>query len=198
MRGKTDKATIVPWVFAFAVILLCRVMAGSEGSAPTYDCGTLSLYTLLRVRGEHVGLQQVASALPSPSPLGFSMKELQTAAGKFGCPLEGVRLPRTRQAPERPLIALVSRGDHGHYIVLRPVGHTKRLVQVIDSAVAPIVIDAESLYLSPEWTGLALVPDPPNSAKHRLTVALILILCALAGLIKMRKRMRTREVVGKD
>ena len=52
----------------------------------------------------------------------------------------------------------MKRTQHGHFLVIRPVGHTGKLVQIVDSLQSPEVIDKSVLLASPEWTGLALVP----------------------------------------
>lgn len=47
-------------------------------------------------------------------------------------------------------------------MVVRPVGHTGKLVQVLEANTIPVIVDAKDLFSSPEWTGLALVPSRPN------------------------------------
>ncbi len=42
------------------------------------------------------------------------------------------------------------------------MGHSGKLIQIIDSTGEPIVMDAVNLYASPRWTGLALMPVRPN------------------------------------
>ena len=79
---------------------------------------------------------------------------------------------RSGERPEGPSIAFLGDGGHGHYLVLRPIGHTGRLVQLLDPNEAPVVMDVEGLQRLPRWTGLALVPDPPNRPM-RLGAALI-------------------------
>ena len=72
-------------------------------------------------------------------------------------------LARGDRAPDRPAIAFLERDGHGHYAVVRPVGHSGKLVQIIDAAEGdPIVMDATDLYALRQWTGLALVPRRPN------------------------------------
>lgn len=90
------------------------------------------------------------------------MAELREAARACGLTLVGVRLPRSGHAPDRPALVFLEGEDHGHFLVVRPVGHSGKLIQVIDSIGDPVVMDAADLYASNQWTGLALVPVRPN------------------------------------
>ena len=133
-----------------------------EEQPAAYDCGTLSLYTLLHLEGRSISLPQIECELPTPSPAGHSMKALREAAGALGLDLVGVRLPESRNASDRPALVFLDRAPHGHFVVVRPVGHSSTLVQMLDAHQPPIVIDAADLYASPDWTGLALMPTRRN------------------------------------
>jgi len=135
-----------------------RDQKASDAAAPLYDCGTLALYNLLYLEGRRTDLRRLESVLPSPEPRGYSMKELQSAARACGLNLGGAALGRDDRAIDRPMIVFVRQEGHGHFIVIRPVGHTGRLVQVIDRNRAPDVLDKSDLYSSDGWTGLALIP----------------------------------------
>jgi hypothetical protein len=83
----------------------------------------------------------------------------------------------------------LARGRHGHYVVLRPVGHTGKLVQVLDPNEEPVVLDAARLYASPEWTGLALVPARPNwTARVVGTIGAAAL--AVLGVARLARRRR--------
>jgi hypothetical protein len=157
--------------YRYALILASPVIGilapprgrGADGidHAATYDCGTLALYTLLSLEGRPADLRALERALPPPNRQGFSLADLRRAAGVSGLSVRGVKL-RSDQPLERPALAFVKRGQHGHYLVIRPVGHTGKLVQTIDPSGEVDVIEAADLCSRPEWTGLALVPDRPN------------------------------------
>jgi ABC-type bacteriocin/lantibiotic exporter with double-glycine peptidase domain len=127
-----------------------------------YDCGTIALHTLLALDGRATPIDTLRTRLPAPSSRGHSMAELRDAARSFGLTLTGVKLSRSGRAPDRPALVFLKRDDHGHFLVVRPVGHSGKLIQIIDSTGDPIVRDAVDLYASPQWTGLALVPARPN------------------------------------
>ena len=49
-----------------------------------------------------------------------------------------------------------------YFLVIRPIGHTGKLVQVIDSDQPTRVMDKADLIASDQWTGLVLVPRRMN------------------------------------
>jgi ABC-type bacteriocin/lantibiotic exporter with double-glycine peptidase domain len=162
----------------FALMLpLAATASGDEGHTPAtdYDCGTLSLSTLLSVAGKPADLAAIEAVLPPPKAGGYSMLELREAANRLGLPLRAVAAREPGSWPERPAIALLGRGEHGHFVVVRPVGHTNRLVQVIDSNAAPRVVDLAELMGSPEWTGRVLV----SSSGGRTAAGLLMIASGL-------------------
>ena len=132
------------------------------GEITQIDCGLIALHTLLALEERPTSMKSLRSRLPASRPQGYSMAEIQDASQHFGLTLKGVRLPRSDRAPYLPSIVYVEREDHGHFLVVRPVGHSGNLVQVIDSTGDPVVLDAVDLYASNQWTGLALLPVRPN------------------------------------
>ena len=122
------------------------------------DCGVAALLVMLRTQGKNVSMADVQSALPKRSELGHSMAELRDAARSFGVKLVGVQLPSRPESFNRPCLVILKGREGGHYVVVRPVGSSGGLVQVIDSRTDPEVGDAERLFRSPMWTGMALVP----------------------------------------
>ncbi len=130
----------------------------ASSAIPIYDCGTMALYTLLRLEGHSTNLKRLESILPQPNPSGYSMQELQAAALAGGLTLEGVLLKKDRRAIDRPMILFLRQSPHGHFVVVRPVGKTGKLVQILDPNLPPDVADASELLESRAWTGLALRP----------------------------------------
>jgi len=123
-----------------------------------------------------VSIDALESHLPPRERTGRSMSDLRDTARAFGLTLTGVKLTRSDRAPDRPALVFLRREDHGHFLVVRPVGHSGKLVQIIDATGDPTVIDAANLYASPQWTGLALVPSRTNWP-FRLAVGILVAGC---------------------
>lgn len=111
------------------------------------------------------------------------MKDLRDAARACGLKLIGVHLEKNSDAIDRSMLVFSRRGTHGHFVVIRPVGHTGKLVQVIDSARGSELVDKADLVTSPDWTGLALIPSqrgwPHNFARGFGVVTSLWIALAL-------------------
>lgn len=148
---------VIPLVF-MAVLAPLR----SSYAADVNDCGTLALYSLLHIEGRPIDLRTLANRLSSPGQDGHSMKALRDTARMSGLELRGVQLKKDPRAIDRPMLVYLKEGGHGHYIVIRPVGHTGTLVQIIDSNRPLEIMDKVDLVASPIWTGLALVPRRAN------------------------------------
>lgn len=158
--------------------------------APPIDCGPSALYLLLRIEGLEADLSDLARSLPPQPDSGTSMKELREEATGRGLRLRGVRL-RPGERLEGPSIAFMSDGAHGHFIVVRPVGHSGNLVQVLDPNEMPIVLECEALDSLPRWTGLALVRETPNWPTR--AAVLLTILTGLSFILKgVLKSLRCR------
>jgi len=122
------------------------------------DCGVDALFVLLKLEGIQVSIDRLDAALPPRRPDGYSMAELATAARECGLRLEGMRFTKTDEPLKRPAIALLEDSRGGHFLVLRPVGSTGTMVQVIDPPHAPWIIDYDRLLAGPKWTGRILIP----------------------------------------
>jgi len=175
-----------------AAILSTPVCSADRATEPrnsaTYDCGTTALYTLLALEGRPTRLDQVKSRLPALDPRGYSLAQLRIAARACGLVVSGVRLPRNDRAPDRPALVFLEREGHGHFLVIRPVGHSGRLIQVMDSVGAPSVVDAAELHHSPEWTGLALIPARSDWSLRVSALVLAAAILSLFSLLIMSHR----------
>lgn len=109
-----------------------RAAAAGPEEATRPDCGVNALFVLLRLEGVPVTLDRLEATLPRRQPDGYSMAELAAAARSLGLSLEGVRFDRGDRPPDRPAIMFLKDGQGGHFAVLRPVGTTGTMVQVID------------------------------------------------------------------
>ena len=94
--------------------------------------------------------------------------------------LIGIRLEKSVDAIDRPMLVFLKRGSHGHFVVIRPIGHTGKLVQVIDSARGTEVVDKSDLINSPDWTGLALIPVRTDW-QYNLALGLALVIGLLVA-----------------
>ena len=110
------------------------------------------------------------------------MAELKAAAKLLGLDLEGVRFDKRDTALDRPVIAFLKDAKGGHFAILRPVGTTGTMVQVIDPPHAPWITDYERLFASKPWMGRILVPSDPwivqNAAPLIATGGLLLLVAA--------------------
>lgn len=132
---------------------------GAVGADAVVDCGTISLGVLLSLEGHPIEPDLLLARLRPSSPAGPSLQELRDAAAAHGLALRGVRLNREERAIDRPMIVFLQRDGHGHFQVVRPVGHTGKLAQVIDPNQPPMVVDKAALFAMPDWTGMALIPE---------------------------------------
>jgi hypothetical protein len=190
-----------------AVALLCAVSQSGvafadEGQGPPSlgDCGAVALYNLLALEGCPADFDKIVSRLPSARPGGYSMKELRAVAATFGLRLTGVRLNKDDRSIDRPMLVYLKLGQGEHFLVIRPVGHTGKLVQLIDSVEPPQILDKSYVFSSVQWTGLALVPARPNwlarIAMALLVVALGLLLLRVASRLRLRRGARPTPAVG--
>jgi Peptidase C39 family len=149
------------FIVVFAIILALPCLAAGQidvlhkAEESSFDCGTLSLYLLLRIEGRATALPAIESRLPPMPRDGYSMKELREAARGCGLRISGVRLKDPARDLDRPAIAFLKQG---HYVIVRPVGHTGRLVQVVDGTEFSAIMESEELFRSPNWSGLVLIP----------------------------------------
>lgn len=154
--------------------LLAAMWLGTLGSpvhAEEYtppDCGVRALYILPNVEGHRVGLDRIETALRSPhDPRGHSMAELQAAAAACGARLRGLRFEPSDTRPDRPFIAFVEEAGEGHFLVVRPVGSTGTMIQLIEPPFAPRVVDYERFVRGRAWTGRSLVAETSAEALGR-------------------------------
>lgn len=132
---------------------------------PAIDCGPAALLALGAVEGRAIDFDQIAARLPYRRE-GHSMRELRDVARSFGLRLEGLYVGKDAKLIDRPMLAFIK--DEGakieHFLVVRPVGHSGTLVQLIDSNGPPRVIEKVELVSSSQWTGVVLAPTRTNWA----------------------------------
>ena len=165
-----------------------------EPESEVYDCGTLALYYLLRIEGRPTKLTTIVSHLPAAPPAGYSMTELKDAAHACGLGLAGIRLKNATGELDRPMIALLKRG---HYVVVRPVGHSGKLVQVLSGVDRTLILDKEALLRWNDWTGLVLSPRRTDRAYWFIMLLLCLsTLGLLVCLLPKRKSFPANRLHG--
>ncbi len=158
MSANTKAVRIV-----FVLVVLsgtgARVQAADERIK--LDCGVNALYVLLHLEEKPVSIDRLVSALPAPNPEGYSMAELAATARSLGLPLEGVRFAKGDSRPDKPMIAFLKDARGGHFAVLRPVGTTGTMVQVIDPPYPSWITDYDRLLTAGSWTDRVLLPRAP-------------------------------------
>lgn len=148
---------------ALALVAASIVAAAQDSAAPEpWDCGAKSLYHLLRLENRPAELDRLLGLLGPSTSEGRSFLTLRRAARACGLTLNAVAIPKSETRLAGPALAFIKGEKEGHFLVVRPVGHTGRLVQVLDGDLDPIVIDAEALFASRGWTGLVLTPRRAN------------------------------------
>jgi Peptidase C39 family len=143
---------------AIGLVILTVGARTAESDQPMkVDCGVNALYLLLQLEGNAVTLQKIDALLPPRRPDGYSMAELSGAARSLGLNLDGIRFGKGDRALTRPAIAFLKRGKNGHFAVLRPVGTTGTMVQIIDPPSPPWIADYDRIFAAKPWTGRILV-----------------------------------------
>ena len=150
------------WAFRVAVLfgssLSVLSLRADEMEPHLLDCGPNSLFILLKLTGHEADLNAITRSLPPRDSAGYSLSELQTAASKFGLRLNGVRFDKRNSPLSQPAIAYIMTLGEGHFIILKPVGVTGKMVQIIDPPSAPVITDYDQLLAARSWTGRLLIP----------------------------------------
>ena len=180
------------------LVLLCSiatlgpalsVAAAGPDEQTKLDCGVNALFVLLRLEGRLVTLDRLESALPFRHPQGYSMAELAAGGRALGLSLEGVRLARGDKGLDRPAIAFLKDAKGGHFAVLRPVGSTGTMVQVIDPPHVPWIGDYDRVFSARPWTGRVLVRRDPWLVRNMIPslMALAGSILIVAGITRRRR-----------
>ncbi len=133
-----------------------------------FDCGVNALLVLSELEDRHLEVPALFDALPPRHPRGYSMEELMSASDRLGLRLAGIRLVGEDLSIRVPAIFYLEGKPDGHFAVLRPVGVTGKMVQVIDPPLPPRVLDYRQLRAIPGWTGRVLVRREPWWSRFRL------------------------------
>lgn len=159
--SRASRRLVLRWFFVIVVVLSPNPLKVAEADPEQVafpDCGTNALFVLHRLENRSITLDKVTAVLPTRHPKGYSMRELSTASRSLGIDLEGVHFGNGDKALTRPAIAFVEDKRGGHYAVLRPLGTTGTMVQLIDPPHAPWITDYATLFSSRNWTGRILIP----------------------------------------
>jgi predicted double-glycine peptidase len=200
---------LAAFVLYLAMVVVPRVArADEEDHLTSIDCGPSALYNLSRLVGQPIGLEQIRSHLPTDRRGNFSMEELSRSALACGLRLRGVLLAKNEgRAIDRPMLVFLNRGEHGHFLVVRPLGTSGKLVQVVDSANPPRVMDKSALLAAKSWTGLALIRDDSSpwvvggrvAACCTLAIGILIFLVRRARTSKWLTRRNPRpQLAGSD
>lgn len=152
-------------------------------------CGVDSLYILSRLEGRRASLATIQAMLGRSGPQGHSLVSLREGAFLLGLSLRGARIGLEDWPLDRPALVHFKGQPRGHFAVIRPVGHTGKLVQVIDGADHVEVEDFDHLVKLPTWDGLALVPlragDVLKQVAPWLIVSMIFSMLAAAAIVQI-------------
>ena len=130
-------------------------------SSPVFPCGVMALYALSRLENIPTNLTAIDAQVSMTGKTGHSLSELREAAHAFGLELTGVHLSSADWPLDRPALVRLKQGPLGHFVVIRPVGHSGKLVQIVDGIHCVEVLDAQDLFSSTEWAGEGLIPVRP-------------------------------------
>jgi hypothetical protein len=164
---------------ALLAILAPCARAAQAAETTQLDCGVNALFVLCQLEGRSVTLDRVESALPPPQRAGHSMAELVAAGRRLGLSLEGVQRARGGKPLDRPAILFSKLPGGGHFAVLRPVGTTGTMVQVIDPPHAPWIADYDRLALGAAWTGMILIRRDPWLVRNTAPLIMAAAGCVL-------------------
>jgi len=168
---RTIRCALLGTAVALAPGSPCLAAAADGDRLTDRDCGVKALFLLLQIEGRGVGIADLQRALPPRDPQGFSIAELARAAKSLGLRLDAVALGAKSPPPDRAAIAFFQDGGGGHFAVVRPVGVTGSLVQVIDPPREPEVVDYDRLAAARGWTGCLLIPQDRWPARSLVAVA---------------------------
>jgi hypothetical protein len=187
----------VNWTKIIVGVLMLLGVAASVRSAEldakdSPDCGLNALFLLLKLEQHPVSLGRIGSMLPQRQTDGYSMTELATASAKLGLELEGVRFAQGDRPLDGAAIAFFRNGQNGHFAVLRPVGTTGTMVQVIDPPRAPWIADYERVVSGTTWTGRILVRRGAWMVRNQVPLLMALAGCVLLTL-GMNQRLRIQS-----
>ena len=102
------------------------------------------------------------------------------------------------------MLVFLNQGEHGHFLVLRPVGHSDQLVQVVDSVNPPMVMNKSTLLATKSWTGLALISDKSTHSMKLVmqvtgaTLMIGIIIFLSFGLVFSRRASRDDQEITKN
>ena len=158
--GRILVRRFIPIVTILVVgVLIGTPVKSAETQQDPSDCGAKSLVLLLSLLGHKISIQDVLATLPPNRAQGVSLSDLQASARALGLRLRGVNLDARNIPLTKPAIAFVKLQDSGHFVVLRPVGVTGKIVHDIDPPSAPFIMDYDRLLGGAAWTGRVLIPE---------------------------------------
>ncbi len=173
--------------------LVVSLRAAERDDKDPRDCGVNAIFVLLSLQRRPVSLDRIISALPRRQAEGHSMVELATASADLGLEVEGVRFGKGDKALEQPAIAFFRDGKSGHFAVLRPVGTTGTMVQVIDPPRAPLITDYDRLVSDESWTNRILICRRSWIVRNQIPLVAALGGCILL-MTALIQRLRTVKV----
>ncbi len=181
-------------IMACAVLLLISTFHCFANISPIEDprepsCGAWALAVLGGLQGLKLDFSDLEKSLGPQSNRGHSMAQIVEAGRRRGLGLRAVRLDRAEYPTSSPAIVRVERAGAGHFVVIRPVGLSGRLVQVFDPLQDVQVIDYTILTAQEWWTNVAIVPESDPAGR---SVFLWLPLVTAVLLVSVQRSLRSR------
>ncbi len=153
MSGRRSRWMILATALAAAVVLIARTAAAADGEVRDPRCGLWCLYVALRgLDFEIPDPQALEVKLGSPTPQGFSLAQLETAAQDCGAETLAVSttLANLKHRPGR--FACIAHDRRGHFVLVSDIKNGQ--VTVIDP---PRVEQIPQPTFEALWDGVALL-----------------------------------------
>lgn len=159
----------------------------AEFSPTENDCGIRALFLLLRAMDIDTSFEDIRTALPPPSFEGYSIAELREASRKLGLSLRVERLDPKSYGIGQPMIAYLEQPSGGHFVFIRPLGKSDRIIQVLEYPFAPKIMDLDYFISHTGWSGIATIPRSGRTMPLLAIIALVLVMGMAVGLLLLGK-----------
>jgi ABC-type bacteriocin/lantibiotic exporter with double-glycine peptidase domain len=154
------------------------------------DCGIRALFLMLQTQKLDISIDELRSQLPKPSSQGYSIGEMRKASRQLGLSLIAEQIELPKQKMNQPAIVYLQRPNEGHFIFIRPVGETGRMIQVLEYPFAPKVMDLDYFVTHSGWKGIALFPAPSFSTLNAVVVSVGISSVAFLVIYLIRRKVR--------
>jgi hypothetical protein len=161
----------------FICILLGMAPAEVEESQ-LQSCAIPALYHFLNHSNisNQITASEVMTAFPPQPKEGYSMDDLVTVAKKFNVELEGYTMRNPPAIISDPII-LYTKGTHGHYLALLPVGTSGKNVILIDGYKYPRSMSVTQVIKQYGWSGKYIQNKANSNSVFFIFCLVVSIVC---------------------